>query len=257
MTYDGKSAVFTTAKLPFTAVNSSNEPFYDEDVFLMNLDGTPSRRPYHVTLTLAREIALPPGGREYWREVDPEVIRALDTALFSYARWLMDSDTPAWNIVGQKLFQNNGDAYELAPCYSALRGYYGGLKCSTAGLVFVADMSVTCFLNSGELLMLMAEALGYRSIGDFMTLAKKGLNPQQIGAIDKVIKGSKCRLKHLGHTKKIRGLGPIPTHKDSAFDVDGVQMNVAQYYEKAAREKLAYRRKPSHAYYCIILSAVI
>ena len=47
-TYDGKSAVFTSGRLPFTALSENNEPFHSEDVLLDNLDGMPSKKQYRV-----------------------------------------------------------------------------------------------------------------------------------------------------------------------------------------------------------------
>ena len=114
------------------------------------------------------------------------------------------------------------------------------MKCCSAGLVYVADMSVTCFLASGDCLMLMANSAGYNTINDFIADAKAQLvTKRQWDNVEATLKGSKCRLKHLGHTKKIKGLGPFANEASFEAD-DGVRTTVAAYYEKMAGTKPSY-----------------
>ena len=151
------------------------------------------------------------------------------------------NDEPNWHIVGAKLFQDTATAYQLAPCYNALKGYYASLKCCSAGLVYVADMSVTCFLASGDCLMLMANSAGYNTINDFIADARaRRVTKRQWDNVEATLKGSKCRLKHLGHTKKIKGLGPAAN--EATFEADeGAKTTVAAYYEKTAKTKASYK----------------
>lgn len=161
-TYNGKSFIFATSKLRFPDATSPD--VHGEDVHFTNLDGSESSKRYFVKLSLVAELVVPPAGRQHWGAADQDLLNALDSALFSFARWTQDDDASKWIIQGSKLFQSNAEAYPLGPCYNALKGFYAGLKCSAAGLVFVSDMSVTCFLASGNLLMLMATCLNFRTI---------------------------------------------------------------------------------------------
>lgn len=76
-----------------------------------------------------------------------------------------------------------------------------------SGLSLVVDMSVNCFLASGQLPELMFRAAGYRSFNDFYNDCQKGLRPEVISKINKVIKNCKIKLIHIGHMVKARELG--------------------------------------------------
>ena len=197
-----------------------------------------------MVLTLIAEVKLPPPGIEYWQSVDPTVVRALDAGVFSFARWMQQEDAPRWIIQGSKLFNSTAEPFPLAPCYNALQGYHAGLKACAAGLVFVADMSVTCFLAGGDLVAIMGNALGFPTPDAFLNEIErnKGLDRRAFDTLNDVIKNSKCRLKHLGHTKKIKWLGPAPGSPESAFDLDdGKKSTVAAYFEKLAKERPEYK----------------
>ena len=56
-----------------------------------------------------------------------------------------------------------GESTPLKSVYHALRGYYVGIKTCLAGLVFVSDMNVSCFLAAGEMINLMWQAGGFRN----------------------------------------------------------------------------------------------
>ncbi len=105
----------------------------------------------------------------------------------------------------------------------------------------VSDMSVVCFLESGELLQVLTSCLGFRSIQSLMETAQKGLRRDMLSHIESTIKGMKCKLKHLRHAKKIKGLGPMPTLKDSEFNMNGTKMTVAKYYETMAKTNAVYK----------------
>jgi hypothetical protein len=167
-----------------------------------------------------------------------QVLRPIDSALFSFARWNGAQDRPDWFVVGTKGFRSDSEKFELSPVYEALRGYYAGFKSCAAGLVYVSDMSVTCFLKSGELLGLMAAALRLRSVGDLVTVK---FTKDVLATLNDFVKNAKCKLKHLGHTKKIVGFGPSATSPESVFDCDGEKITVAQYFERIARVKPAYK----------------
>lgn len=194
-----------------------------------------------MRLTQIADIAVPAGAAENWRDLDQGLIRSLEIAYFTFARYMIPEDNPQWNLVGSKLFQNLPTGFPLGEAYYALRGYYCGLKTCIAGLVMVSDMSVVCFLESGDLLQVMASALGYRSIQDLMDVARQGLSKDMLKRFESKIKNMKCKLKHLRHTKKIKGLGAMPTDKASEFDHEGTRMTVAKYYETVAKVKPAYK----------------
>ena len=236
-TYDGKSALFTSAPLPFTQVNDRGEPVHAEDVALLNADGSTSRKQYTVQLTLiATQSTL--GG------INEAVMRCLDTALFAFARWMVPEDTPAWHIIGNKLFRASDTATSLSNAYLAMRGYYAGLKVCKAGLVLVSDLSVSCVLQGGPMLELMASSGGFRDIRDMLDACRRGqgLHGRIVDQINGIVKGCKCRLLHLGHTKKVKGLGPPAGSRETEFVHEGVKKTVAEYFEFMARNHPAYTR---------------
>lgn len=47
--YDGKSALFTSARLPFTLYTAENQAYYEERVFMINADGSASSKGYLVS----------------------------------------------------------------------------------------------------------------------------------------------------------------------------------------------------------------
>ena len=194
-----------------------------------------------MRLTLINEVVVPAAGVANWRDISPDLLRALEIAYFSFARYMVPDDNPAWCLTISKLFQSLTNQFPLGEAYFARRGYYCGLKSCAAGLVMVSDMSVVCFLESGELLQILASCLGFRSIQNLMDAARQGLSRDMLSHMESTIKGMKCKLKHLRHAKKVKGLGPMPTHKDSEFDVNGTKMTVAKYYETTAKTNPVYK----------------
>jgi hypothetical protein len=133
------------------------------------------------------------------------LLLALDTPLLSFARWDVVEDLPEWFLVGSKAFRSHGDnCIQLSPAYTAMRGYYAGLKTCMAGLVLVCDMSVSCFLSGGEMINMLWQAAGYRSFNDMMQEASgpRGLDPRRLKSVSDAIKNAKVKLTHLGHWKK-------------------------------------------------------
>ncbi len=116
-TYDGKSSVFTSAVLPLLGRTDDQPPkgFHQEDVFMANMDGTDSRKKYNLSLTLI-ETCFPPAaaGPAAWAAVDQTLIRALDTAIFSFARWQACQNDPSWHVVGSKAFKQTGEQMRIS-----------------------------------------------------------------------------------------------------------------------------------------------
>ena len=111
-----------------------------------------------------------------------------------------------------------------------------------AGLVLVCDMSVSCFLTGGSLITVMANAGGYRTVDEMIREAERDGIPRQILAkINDVIKQAKVKSRHLGQSKKIKTLGPVANSSESAFDVEGKRMTVAEYFEHMAVSKRNYK----------------
>jgi hypothetical protein len=94
------------------------------------------------------------------------------------------------------------------------------------------------------MLDLMAVAGGFRDQKDLLDACQRhnGLSGKIKDKVESVIKGCKVRIVHLGHAKKVKGLGPPANHVDSEFVHEGVSHTVASYYEFMARSKPAYAR---------------
>jgi len=88
------------------------------------------KKRYSIHLTEIAVLFLPttPAG---WTDLDAVVIRALDTAVFAFARWQQVLDNPTYFLVGSKIFYANSDSFPLAPSYIAKRGFYSSLKSCT------------------------------------------------------------------------------------------------------------------------------
>lgn len=244
--YDGKSALFTSGPLGLPAQNAERQPFLSESIGLPSLEGVESTRlRFLVELTQVDVIPSPPHGAEEWRNLDPRTLRALDTALTTFARNQSVHENPAWALVGQKVFSAKAPSYDLIGPYLARRGYYAAMKCCLAGLTVVVDMSVNSFLASGPILTVMQGAANYQHAASFQQDAARGFPPKLLAVIEKAIKNAKVRLVHLGHTKKVVGLGPAADSEASKFDMEEggrkKRVTVAEYFEIMARQKANYR----------------
>jgi len=240
--YDNRSSLYTSNKLPFTAKNDRNEPFFQEIVGISTIDeGESMKKRYSIHLTEIAVLYLPttPAG---WADLDAVVIRALDTAVFSFARWEQVLDNPTYFLVGSKIFYAHSDSFPLAPSYIAKRGFYSSLKSCMSGLCLVVDMSVNCFMASGDMPELMFRSANYRNFEDFYRDAERGLRPDSIAKINKVIKNAKIKLNHLGHWRKARELGPPSNSKASEFDYEGKRVTVAAYFEIMSKTKPEYSK---------------
>ena len=243
ITYDGRSALFATNVFTLPERNSENQPILKEDVALMNAEGENSRKKYRVTVTYLGPIFTPAGDGTQWRFCDANVIRALDSCLLSFARWQQIEDDPQWFLVGSKAFRATGDSFRLLAGYLAMRGYYASLKACLAGLVLVCDMSVTAFLVGGKMIDLMVEVGGYRSIDEMVNEANRsGLNKRALTQLNEAFKNSKCKITHLGHSKKMKCFGPPANSRESAFPYEGKQITVADYFAVMAKTKDQYKR---------------
>ena len=99
------------------------------------------------------------------------------------------------------------DKLELSKAYTAMRGYYAGLKTCMAGLVLVSDMSVSCFLAGGEMINMMWQAGGYSSFQDMLKEAtsRGGIPKKRTDLMAEAIRNAKVRITHLGHWRKAKG----------------------------------------------------
>lgn len=230
--YDGRSALYSSAALLLPGVDGSGKPFVTEDVAIIDEGtGKESKTRFRVSVTLVAKMCTPGDSLAEWQSADAGVLRALNVALLSRSRWESTKDSPEWYLCGAKIFQASGRAVELAPGFVALRGFNAGLKICMAGLVCVADLTVGVFLQGGSLLDIMWKVCGFRSLNDMVDASKKGgFTRQRIDGLTAVVKSVRCKVTHLGHTKKIKGLGPAANSPESEFEQDGVKMTVDKYF---------------------------
>lgn len=137
-------------------------------------------------------------------------------------------------------FRSEGEKILLSSVLSCMRGYYVSLKPCLAGLVLVSDMTVTCFLNGGEMVNLMFQQAGYRTLQEFVAAcrAPQGLRRNISDAITEGIKNCKIKLTHIGHWRKAKSLGPASNSPDSMFDHNGTRVTVDKYFQTVYRDKL-------------------
>lgn len=243
--YDGRSTIFTTEVLPLGDAGT-----LEEDLRLLNPEGVETGKKYRLTITLATEVLMPFDQETWVNCTSAEVMRALDTGLLEYARRQMFANDPVWFLAGNKSRQSkvfnsrsNADCLEVAPAMYARRGYSVSLKNCLAGVCLVMDMSVCVFLSGGPIINVVFELLGYASYDALVNdLQRRRLTPQETQRINDVLKNTKVRLTHLGHTKKFKELGPPANSNDSQFLFEEVGRNVtvAEYYSRMA-VKPSYR----------------
>lgn len=247
--YDGRSALISSADLRLPLRKIENAPFLTEVIGLptsaTGLTGEEStRKRYRVNLTQIAVHLPQTANPAQFQNLDANMLRVLDMSLLSFARFLQVNDDPEWFIVGTKLFASRGDQMKLTGAFVARRGYCASLKCCLAGLVFVADISVNVFLRSDPMIEVMRHAAEASRFIDFYNdcCHPQGIHPRARDAILLAIKGIKAKLTYLNHSKKVIGLGPPVDSPQSAFDMDGRSVTVAQYFEIMARD----RTKPQY-----------
>ena len=244
--YDGRSSLFTSLPLKFTDVNDAGKPCATSEVGITP-DGSEreTKTKYRVTLTLIDDKLITPGNSiEEWQSVKPGVLRALDISLFSEGRWGIVKDNPRWFIVGSKMYSAKGPSHPLTPGYEAMKGYYAGLKVCKSGLVLVADMSVGCFLSGGPMIDVMFQAGQFPSKESMVNCCRQGsMNRNALRDIEEVIKGTRCKVLHLGHSKKIKGLGPAANNNESKFEHEGVMTTVEDYFSHMCKVNTKYAEK--------------
>jgi hypothetical protein len=157
-----------------------------------------------------------------WVETkDKSVLQALDISLLSFARWAEADNDPSWIINGTKAYKSDGTSYRLSAPYVARLGYNTALKICMSGLCLMSEISVSCFLQGGRLIDVMAAVGNFHDINDMVRSCDptEGLSRQLIRKLEELLKNARIRTIHLGHTKKIKGFGEFsklqifePTH---------------------------------------------
>lgn len=107
-------------------------------------------------------------------------------------------------------------------------GYYSSLKICKAGLVFVVDIAVSCFLTGGPMIDLVVGMTNHRSVQELLDVSQEffrkeedvlargkggedgknyGLPNQMLRHIEAAYKSCKIKLTHVGQTRKFRSFG--------------------------------------------------
>jgi eukaryotic translation initiation factor 2C len=185
-------------------------------------------------------------GSPEWKSLHPSAVRALDASLFSFARFLQQNDQPDWFVTASAVSSAIADRNPVMGPYVIRRGIHASFKSCLAGTVLVADMSVNIFLSGGAIIDILKSATNIRNTEDLSRL-----NEWQVKDINKIIKGIKVKLIHLGHSKKVLKLGPCADSKDSEFPYEDEKggkkitkkVTVAEYYEiKRKTDPASYPR---------------
>lgn len=141
------------------------------------------------------------------------VEQALNVALFAFARWAATCNNPDWILSGNKVFQAGGPKYEWSSQFMGMLGYHASLKHCLSGLTVVKDISVQCFLRSGDLLDILSSMTG-ADIGDESIRFDRRSDARGKRELDKKIRSYedllhnvRVRLVHLDMKKEFRGFG--------------------------------------------------
>jgi len=247
LAYDGRATLFSSARMPLPDKDKAGQECVTVDVGIIDRDSaTESKTRFRVGLKLVKENATPGQLAAHWRGVDQDTLRGLDVSLLSRIRWDTVCDEPDWYMGGSKIFLAAAAGVRIAPGYIARTGYFAGLKTCMAGLVCVADVAVGVFLEGGSMLEIMWKIGGFRSLTDLVEASRRGLPRAVLAKVEDVIKSARCKLSHLGISKKIKSLGPAADSPQSEFDCDGKITTVAAYFSAMCLSedptKGAYRR---------------
>jgi len=88
-TYDGRKSLFVSSRLTFPS---------DENEYTCEVDL--NERRYYVSIKHASEIN--PRSFKSWDRVDAVLLRALDSGLSSFARWMTDPKHKNWFLHGNR-----------------------------------------------------------------------------------------------------------------------------------------------------------
>jgi len=190
-TYDGRKSLFVSSKLIFPS---------DENEFTCEV--RLAERMYFVTIKYASEIS-PRNYTNSWSKVDAVLLRALDSGLSSFARWMTDPKHKSWFLNGTKLYKlGPQNVYELDRAIVAMRGYYAALKCCLTGTCLVLDISVSAFLMGGLLMeiMLFIARGKYDSVNDMYGQLQKRDDPNFLDDVTTQMKGAKVSKVIVIHT---------------------------------------------------------
>jgi hypothetical protein len=262
--YDGRSSLFTSENL--NCGKSSGDVILDESVGVVDNNGKrylffsfiyhcrflclvipfrcllfvlvvycvgeeSTKKVFQVKLTQSGFINLQAPN---WTSLSLSDIRALDASLFAFARCLQQNDNPEWFVTASALFGVvSGGSLHMGP-YVVRRGIHASFKSCLAGTVLVADMSVNIFLTGGSVIDIMKSAVNCHRTEDLYRLLE-----WQVQNTNKIIKGLKVKLTHLGHNKRATKLGPAADSEASKFPYEEEKsgnkvkrmVTVAQYYE--------------------------
>ncbi len=248
--FDGKSSVFTSDIIAYSGACLTSRVAAGVQLF-------------EVTLTLAEVISAEAAKAAGWRNADQTLLRALDCALFNFARWqvvdkatlpaidisgkpalsflanhrelLPNGTEPHWVMTQSAIFENDPSAppIQLQRGIVALQGYYAALKTSCSGLLLVSDLAVTAFLKSGDLISVMSNALEMRREG-FIEMCRAGkCSSDTISALTAALAGTKIKATHMNMWAiKIRSFGPPANSRGSIFTFDGAEMTVEEYFKR-------------------------
>ena len=127
---------------------------YISTMYTLLYPGSDSRKRYKVSLTLTGTFDLP-NNPEAWKRAAEQALTALDAVTLHYSKKFIVDDNPDLLSIGNSTYRTDADNFRLNAAYVAIRGYYSSLKSCMGGLAMVSDMSVSCFLEGGEMVQMM------------------------------------------------------------------------------------------------------
>eukprot|EP01035_Chromulina_nebulosa_P021195 gene21195-27457_t len=164
-------------------------------------------------------------------------LQALEIVLYSFARWDVSSD-PAWFIEKTKAYRSvDNDKISVGrdKAYTAIKGYVTNMKYNIKDSRYqlVVDLSVSIFVNSGPLPLVIAAIGGFRDEKELVERSKQSQLPHQLLAnCLKYLKNSKIGLLHQPTAvKRIKDFGPPASSNESNFSFEGKMITVEKYYE--------------------------
>lgn len=128
--------------------------------------------------------------------------------------------------------------------YLGRLGYNASIRSTAAGLTLVSEVSMTCFLKGGRLLVdLMALIGNYRNAEDLYQNPQVYDDPNGVfmQKVFDILKNVKIKVVHLNHFKKLKEFYAPADDRSTAFNLDGRFITVAEYYAYKAIEDPRYR----------------
>jgi hypothetical protein len=237
--YDGRSNLYTSRRLPFAEKNFEVEVRKHEDV----ADSQNSK--FAVTIKLSKEINMKQIGDfitgkkiDGKSETPQECLNAIDIILGHAASYKFVNR-------GRSFYTSEG-SFNLGGGVDAWAGFFQSVRALKTGLYLNVDVSATAFHQPKRVLDIAVDVWRKQRPEDLFNYSA---NERDVRELEKSIKLCKVKMEYRSDYARVMRVEGVS--RKSAFNVtfqcDGVEVSVANFFEKTYNYRLKYPNLP-----CII-----